>query len=151
MAQQKAAPNRLEGKLTLIDATAQSIGFMGPVFSMAFLVPLLVGMNASEKGAGMAAPLAVLLAAVGVLGPWICTDIGLPVLRKPTVAFTVAGGRFESNLMLYKVPQRTAFAFGFCSIVSDPHVITPPASVCVQAVLLKPESPDVPSIVEPGC
>ncbi|MBK6872627.1 MAG: APC family permease [Kineosporiaceae bacterium] len=75
MAQQKAAPNRLEGKLTLIDATAQSIGFMGPVFSMAFLVPLLVGMNASEKGAGMAAPLAVLLAAVGVLGlGWIVSE-----------------------------------------------------------------------------
>ncbi|MBL8928582.1 MAG: APC family permease [Kineosporiaceae bacterium] len=75
MAQQNAAPNRLEGKLTLIDATAQSIGFMGPVFSMAFLVPLLVGMNASGKGAGMAAPLAVLLAAIGVLGlGWIVSE-----------------------------------------------------------------------------
>jgi amino acid transporter len=59
-------------KLTLIDAIAQSIGFIGPVFSIAFLVPLLVGVNASGKGAGAAAPLSVLIAAVGVLGlGWI--------------------------------------------------------------------------------
>jgi amino acid transporter len=45
---------------------------MGPVFSIAFLVPLLVGLNASGKGAGAAAPLAVLLAAIGVLAlGWI--------------------------------------------------------------------------------
>lgn len=59
-------------KLTLLDAVAQSVGFMGPVFSIAFLVPLLVGLNASGKGAGAAAPLAVLLAAIGVLAlGWI--------------------------------------------------------------------------------
>jgi amino acid transporter len=72
-----ASANRLGGgkKLTLLDATAQSIGFMGPVFSIAFLVPLLVGLNASGKGAGTAAPLAVLLAAVGVLGlGWIVSE-----------------------------------------------------------------------------
>jgi amino acid transporter len=58
-------------KLTLIDAVAQSVGFIGPVFTMAFLVPLLV-MNPSGKGAGAAAPLSVLIAAVGVLGlGWI--------------------------------------------------------------------------------
>ena len=57
-----------ERKLTLLDAVAQSIGFMGPVFSIAFLVPLLVGLNASGNGAGVAAPLSVLIAAVGVLG-----------------------------------------------------------------------------------
>lgn len=55
-------------KLTLIDAVAQSVGFMGPVFSIAFLVPLLVGLNASGKGSGAAAPLSVLIASVGVLG-----------------------------------------------------------------------------------
>ena len=44
-------------KLTLIDSIAQSVGFMGPVFVMAFLVPLLVGLNAAGKGAGAAAPL----------------------------------------------------------------------------------------------
>ena len=59
-------------KLTLVDAVAQSIGFMGPVFSIAFLVPLLVGLNASGKGAGVAAPLSVLLAGIGILAlGWI--------------------------------------------------------------------------------
>lgn len=62
-------------KLTLVDAIAQSVGFMGPVFSIAFLVPLLVGLNASGKGAGSAAPLSVLIAAVGVLGlGWIVSE-----------------------------------------------------------------------------
>jgi amino acid transporter len=55
-------------KLKLVDAVAQSIGFIGPVFTMAFLVPLLVGLNPSAKGAGAAAPLSVIIAAVGVLG-----------------------------------------------------------------------------------
>lgn len=59
-------------KLSLLDAIAQSVGFMGPVFSIAFLVPLLVGVNAAGRGAGTAVPLAVLIAAVGVLGlGWI--------------------------------------------------------------------------------
>jgi amino acid transporter len=62
-------------KLSVVDAVAQSIGFMGPVFSIAFLVPLLVGLNASGKGAGVAAPLSVLIAAVGVLGlAWIVSE-----------------------------------------------------------------------------
>jgi amino acid transporter len=62
-------------KLSLVDAVAQSVGFMGPVFSIAFLVPLLVGLNASGNGAGAAAPLAVVLAAVGVLGlGWIVAE-----------------------------------------------------------------------------
>ena len=62
-------------KLALVDAIAQSVGFMGPVFSIAFLVPLLVGLNASGKGAGSAAPLSVLIAAVGVLGlGWIVSE-----------------------------------------------------------------------------
>ncbi len=59
-------------KLSLLDAIAQSVGFMGPVFSIAFLVPLLVGLNAAGKGAGTAVPLAVLIAAVGIFGlGWI--------------------------------------------------------------------------------
>lgn len=69
---QHTEPRRLTGSLTLVDAVAQSIGVMGPVFSIAFLVPLLVGLNASGSGAGTAAPLAVLIAAIGVLGlGWI--------------------------------------------------------------------------------
>ncbi len=46
---------------------------MGPVFSIAFLVPLLVGIiSPTGKGGGNAAPLSVLLAALGVLAlGWI--------------------------------------------------------------------------------
>ena len=60
-------------KLTLVDVVAQSVGFMGPVFSAAFLIPLIVGViSASGKGAGLAAPLSVLIAAVGVFAlGWI--------------------------------------------------------------------------------
>jgi amino acid transporter len=63
-------------KLTLVDAVAQSVGFMGPVFSMAFLVPLIVGIiSATQKGAGAAAPLSVLIAGVGVLAlAWIVAE-----------------------------------------------------------------------------
>jgi amino acid transporter len=62
-------------KLKLPDAVAQSIGFMGPVFSIAFLVPLLVGLNAANEGAGGAAPLAVLISAIGILGlGWIVSE-----------------------------------------------------------------------------
>lgn len=76
--QQADAPyERLEAhhKLKLSDAVAQSVGFMGPVFSIAFLVPLLVGVNAAAKGAGGAAPLAVVVAAIGMLGlGWIVAE-----------------------------------------------------------------------------
>ena len=63
-------------KLTLIDAVAQSVGFMGPVFSMAFLVPLIVGViSVTQKGAGAAAPLSVLIAAIGVLAiAWVISE-----------------------------------------------------------------------------
>jgi len=59
-------------KLTLIDCIAQSVGFMGPVFSAAFIIPLIIGVNAAARGAGTSAPLAVLLAGVGVFAlGWI--------------------------------------------------------------------------------
>ena len=49
------------------DVVAQSVGFMGPVFSSAFVIPLVVGViSASGKGGGIASPLSVLIAAVGV-------------------------------------------------------------------------------------
>jgi amino acid transporter len=46
---------------------------MGPVFSSAFLIPAIAGIiSATGKGAGVAAPLAVLLAAIGVFAlGWI--------------------------------------------------------------------------------
>ena len=63
-------------KLKLVDAVAQSVGFMGPVFSIAFLVPLVMGLtSATGNGAGVAAPLAVLIAAIGVLAfGWIIAE-----------------------------------------------------------------------------
>jgi len=63
-------------KLTLIDTIAQSVGLMGPVFSIAFLVPLVVGIiSATGQGAGNAAPLAVLIASIGVMGlGWIVAE-----------------------------------------------------------------------------
>lgn len=65
-----------EKKLTLVDAVAQSVGFMGPVFSIAFLVPLVVGLaSATQEGAGNAAGLSVILAAIGVIGlGWIIAE-----------------------------------------------------------------------------
>jgi amino acid transporter len=64
---------RLGGKkLSLIDVLAQSVGFMGPVFSAAFIIPLIIGFNVAGRGAGTSAPLAVLIAAVGVFAlGWI--------------------------------------------------------------------------------
>jgi amino acid transporter len=60
-------------KLGLVDVIAQSVGFMGPVFSSAFIIPLIVGLiSATGKGAGNAAPLAVLIAGIGVFAlGWI--------------------------------------------------------------------------------
>lgn len=62
-------------RLSLPDVIAQSIGFIGPVFSSAFVIPLVVGViSASGKGGGVASPLSVLIAAVGVfaLGWIVC-------------------------------------------------------------------------------
>jgi amino acid transporter len=62
-----------EAKLSLVDVIAQSVGFMGPVFSAAFLIPLIVGIiSATGKGAGVAAPLSVLIASIGIFAiGWI--------------------------------------------------------------------------------
>src|SRR6266705_7058872 len=59
--------------LSLPDVIAQSVGFMGPVFASAFVIPLVVGViSASGKGGGVAAPVSVLIAAVGVFAlSWI--------------------------------------------------------------------------------
>jgi amino acid transporter len=71
--QNEVGYERLGGKkLGLVDVVAQSVGFMGPVFSAAFIIPAIVGANAAAKGAGVAAPLAVILAAIGVFAlGWI--------------------------------------------------------------------------------
>ncbi len=78
MAEESTKRTELGGKkkLTLVDATAQSVGLMGPVFSIAFLVPLVVGIiSVTGDGAGNAAGLAVLIAMVGVMGlGWIVAE-----------------------------------------------------------------------------
>jgi amino acid transporter len=59
-------------KLSLIDVLAQSVGFMGPVFVSAFVIPLMFGFNAAGRGSGTSAGLAVLLSAIGVFAlAWI--------------------------------------------------------------------------------
>lgn len=55
-----------ESRLTLLDVVAQSVGFVGPVFSAAFIIPLIVGAGASGRGAGLATPVAIVIAAIGV-------------------------------------------------------------------------------------
>jgi amino acid transporter len=62
--------------LSLPDVIAQSLGFIGPVFSSAFVIPLVVGViSASGKGGGVASPLSVLIAAVGVFAlGWIVSS-----------------------------------------------------------------------------
>jgi len=72
-------------------------------------MPLGVGVG---RGVGVAVAVGV---GVGVttplLGAWISTVIGAPVLKKPTVALAVCGGWSASNRKLYSVPQRIALAF----------------------------------------
>jgi amino acid transporter len=59
-------------RLRLVDCVAQSVGFIGPVFSSAFIIPLIIGVNAAARGAGTSAALAVLLAAIGIFAlGWI--------------------------------------------------------------------------------
>jgi amino acid transporter len=63
-------------RLGLPDVIAQSVGFMGPVFSSAFVIPLVVGVvSASGKGGGVASPLSVLIAAIGIFAlGWIISQ-----------------------------------------------------------------------------
>jgi amino acid transporter len=74
MAGSDSGYERLGAKLlSLPDVIAQSVGFMGPVFSSAFVIPLVIGViSASGKGGGVASPISVLIAAVGVFAlGWI--------------------------------------------------------------------------------
>jgi amino acid transporter len=48
--------------LSFPDVIAQSVGFMGPVFTSAFVIPLVVGVaSVTDKGGGIASPLSVLI------------------------------------------------------------------------------------------
>src|SRR5258708_13997204 len=63
-------------RLRLPDVIAQSVGFIGPVFSSAFVIPLVVGViSATGKGGGVASPLSVIIAAVGIFAiGWIVSS-----------------------------------------------------------------------------
>ena len=61
-----------KGNLSLKDVVAQSVGYMGPVFSGTFFIPTIVGFSVTGRGAGIASPFAILLTAIGMLGlAWI--------------------------------------------------------------------------------
>lgn len=59
-------------KVSLTGVLAQSVGFMGPVFSVAALLPLIVGLSSTGRGAGVATPAALIIVGVGMFGvAWI--------------------------------------------------------------------------------
>jgi amino acid transporter len=61
-----------KGNLSLPDVVAQSVGYMGPVFSGTFFIPTIVGLSVTAKGAGVASPVAIVLTAIGMLAlAWI--------------------------------------------------------------------------------
>ena len=84
-------------------------------------------------------------------GPCTSALIGDPFLKKPTVAYIVAGGWLASKRKLYSVPQRIALAFGFWANVSVFHVIEVAVCVAAHALLLNPALFIVPSADQPGC
>jgi amino acid transporter len=55
-----------ETKLSFLDVIAQAVGFMGPVFGAILLLVLVVGANNVGKGSGLATPVAIIVAAIGV-------------------------------------------------------------------------------------
>ncbi|WP_433521308.1 APC family permease [Nocardia pseudovaccinii] len=59
-------------KISMTGVLAQSVGFMGPVFSVATLLPLIIGLSATGRGAGIATPVAILIAGLGMFGAgWV--------------------------------------------------------------------------------
>jgi amino acid transporter len=59
-------------RISMTGVLTQSVGFMGPVFSVATLLPLVVGLSATGRGAGVATPIAILIAGLGIFGAgWI--------------------------------------------------------------------------------
>jgi hypothetical protein len=102
---EQQAYERLGAKvLTLPDVIAQSVGFMGPVFSSAFVIPLVVGViSASGKGGGVASPLSVLIAAVGAASPG-----RLRLVASAVIAILITAGAIFGSF--YKVTSPTIYA-----------------------------------------
>jgi amino acid transporter len=67
MAEEKVEYEELgKAGLSFVDVIAQSVGFMGPVFGAILLLVTVVGANNAGKGARLASPLAIIVAAIGV-------------------------------------------------------------------------------------
>ena len=50
-----------EDTLSVLDVVVQSLGFIGPVFPAAFLLPSVAGLGFTGKVAGVASPLALIV------------------------------------------------------------------------------------------
>ncbi|HEY2269433.1 MAG TPA: APC family permease [Streptosporangiaceae bacterium] len=118
MAKHEQGYERLGAKvLSLPDVIAQSVGFMGPVFSSAFVIPLVVGVvSASGKGGGVASPLSVLIAAVGVFAIGAIVSAGwlyyAGVIVLMTGLLLLMGGYLESTMAAeFKVDPLPAWAW----------------------------------------
>jgi amino acid transporter len=58
--------------LSLLDVIAQAVGFIGPVFASAFFIPTIAGASFSGHGAGVATPISIILAGIGMIAVgWI--------------------------------------------------------------------------------
>jgi len=96
---------------------------VGVAVAVAVAVAVGVGVDVGVSVAdGLAVGVGVGVASART-GAWITTDIGDPVLKKPTVALVVCGAWSESNRKLYSVPKLIAFAFWFCANVSQFQVM----------------------------
>jgi amino acid transporter len=61
-----------KGNLRLVDVVAQAVGFIGPVFASAFFIPTIAGASFSGHGAGVATPISIILAGIGMIAVgWI--------------------------------------------------------------------------------
>jgi amino acid transporter len=105
MAEKKVEYERLgQAGLKFIDVVAQTVGFMGPVFGSILLIALVVGANNAGKGAGVATPFAILIAAIGIgaLG-WIIAAYARRIHAAGALYDYVSAGFGE----------RTGFVFGW--------------------------------------
>jgi amino acid transporter len=100
MAQQEGG--RLgKGNLSLPDVVAQSVGYMGPVFSGTFFIPAIVGLGFAGRGAGIASPFAILLTAIGMLAlAWIISRYAKRI-HSPGALYDYVGEGFGKPIGLF--------------------------------------------------
>ena len=54
------------GKLTVLDVVAQAVGFIGPVFSVAFFLTAIAGLGADRQGRRRRIPIALIAGTIGI-------------------------------------------------------------------------------------